>query len=79
MSQLSQVRQSRNQWKHKATQRADDKRYVRKQLTRVKHERDRTTKALKAAPARLRQLESQSQGRAVHHKVDLVFLALQLF
>jgi len=79
MSQLSKVRQSRNQWKHKATQRADDKRYLRKQLTRVTHERDRTTKALKAAQARLRQLESQSQGLAVHHKVDLVFLALQLF
>ncbi len=79
MSQLSKVRHSRNQWKHKATQRADDKRYLRKQLTRVKHERERTTKALKAAQARLRQLESQSQSLAVHHKVDLVFLALQLF
>jgi hypothetical protein len=79
MSQLSKVRHSRNQWKHKARQRADDKRYLRKQLTRVKHERDRTTTALKAAQARRRQLERQRQGLAVHHKVDLVFLALQLF
>src|SRR2546427_7488087 len=79
MSQLSKVRQSRTQWKHKATQRADQNRYQRKQLARVKHERDRTAKACKEAQARLRQLESQSQGLTVQYKVDLVFLALQLF
>src|SRR2546422_9037999 len=78
MSQLSKVRQSRTQWKHKATQRADQDRYRRKQLSRVTTERDRTTKALKEAQARLRQLEAQSQGLAVQNKVDLVFLALQL-
>lgn len=79
MSQLSKVRQSRNQWKHKATQRADHDRYQRKQLHRVKTERDRATKALKETRARLRQLEAQSQGLAVQNKVDLVWLALQLF
>ena len=79
MSQLSKVRHSRTQWKHKATQRADEKRYWRKQLARVKHERDRTTTALKETQARLRHLEAQSQRLAVHQKVDLVFLALQLF
>lgn len=79
MSQLSKVRQSRTQWKHKATQRADQNRSWRKQLARVIQQRDRTTQALKAAQARLRQLEAQSQGLAVLHKVDLVFLALQLF
>jgi len=78
MSQLSKVRQSRNQWKHKATQRAAQDRYLRKQLSRVKTERDRATTALKEAQARLRQLEPQSRGLAVQHKVDLVFLALQL-
>src|SRR5438445_949071 len=79
MSQLSKVRQSRTQWKHKATQRANQNRYQRKQLARVKHERDRTATALKAAQARLRQLESQSQGLVARPKVDVVFLALQLF
>ena len=79
MSQLSKVRQSRTQWKHKATQRADQNRYQRKQLARVKHERDRTAKAFKEAQARLRQLEAQRQGLTVQYKVDLVFLALQLF
>jgi hypothetical protein len=79
MSQLSKVRQSRHQWQHKATQRAEQNRYWRKQLARVKQQRDRTTTALKETQARLRQLEAQSQGLAVQHKVDLVFLALQLF
>jgi hypothetical protein len=79
MSQLSKVRQSRQQWKHKATQRADENRYQRKQLARVKHERDHANTALQEAQARLRQLEAQSQALAVQHKGDLVWLALQLF
>jgi hypothetical protein len=78
MSPLSKVRQSRAQWKHKATRRADQDRYRRKQLARVKHERDRANPALKEARVRLRHLEAQSQGRAVQHKVDLVLVALQL-
>ena len=78
MNQWSKVRHSRTPWKHKATQRANQERYQRTQLARVKHERDRATQALKEAQARLRQLETQSQGRAVRQKVDLVFLALQL-
>jgi hypothetical protein len=79
MSQLSKVRHSRTQWKHKATQRAHQNRYQRKQLARVKHERDRTAIALKEAQARLRQLESQSQGLVVRPRVDVVLWALQLF
>jgi hypothetical protein len=79
MSPLSQVKQSRNQWKHKAIQRANHDRYRRKQLARVTKERDRVTQALKEAQARLRQLEAQHHGLAVPNKVDLVFFALQLF
>jgi hypothetical protein len=79
MSPLSKVRQSRTQWKHKATQRADENRYWRKQLARVKHERDRTAKALQETQACLRHLEAQSQRRAIQSKVDLICLALQLF
>ena len=78
MSQWSKVRQSRHPWKHKATQRADQDRYRRKQLARVKHARDRANTALKEARVRLRPLEAQSQGLAVQHKGDLVFVALQL-
>ena len=73
MRQLSKVRHSRNQWKHTATQRADHDRYRRKQLHRVKTERDRATQALKEPRARLRQLAAQSQGLAVQNQVDLVW------
>lgn len=79
MSPLSKVRHSRNQWKHKATQRANQDRYRRKQLARITNERNRATQALKEAQARLRQLEAHRHGLAVENKVDLVFLALQLF
>src|SRR5947209_377636 len=79
MSQLSKVQHSRNQWKHKAKQRGDRDRYQRKQIARITAERDRATKALKEAQARLRQLESQPQGLVALPKVDVVWLALQLF
>jgi hypothetical protein len=79
MSQLSKVTYSRNQWKHKATQRGDRDRYQRRQIARISAERDRVTTALKEAQARLRQLEAHIQGRVALPKVDLVWLALQLF
>jgi hypothetical protein len=79
MSQLSKVKHSRNQWQHKAKQRGDHNRYQRKQLARITAERDRATTALKAAQARLRQLERQPQELVALPKVDVVFLALQLF
>jgi hypothetical protein len=79
MSQLSKVKHSRNQWKHQAKQRGDCERYPRKQLARLTAERDRATHALKAAQARLRQIESQAQAVAVLPKVDVVWIALQLF
>jgi hypothetical protein len=79
MSQLSKVKHSRDQWKHKAKQRGDRERYQRKQIARLTAERNRATTALKAAQARLRQLESPSQELVALPKVDVVFLALQLF
>ena len=79
MSQLSKVQHSRHQWKHKAKQRGDHNRYQRKQIARLTAERNRATTALKAAQARLRQLESPPQGRVAQPKVDVVLLALQLF
>ena len=79
MSQFSKVKHSRDQWKHKAKQRGDRARYQYKQITRLTAERNRATQALKAARARLRQLESPPQGRVALPKGDVVFLALQLF
>ena len=77
MSQQSKLRQSRNQWKRKAKERAEHNRYLRKELERIRKERDRSQQALKETQERLRQQEAQ--GLVVHHKVDLVWLALQLF
>lgn len=79
MSQLAKVKHSRNQWKHKAKERGDQDRYLRKQLARVKAERDQAKQALKATQTRLRQLESHAQAVAARAKVDVVWLCLQLF
>jgi len=79
MSQLSKVTYSRHQWKDKAKQRGDRERYQRKQLARISAERDRVTKALKEAQGRLRQLEAHMQGLVALPKVDVVWMALQLF
>jgi hypothetical protein len=79
MSQLSKVKQGRKQWKDKAQQRGDQNRYLRKELTRLKAERDQAKGALKESQTRLRQLESQVQSVAVRAKVDVVWLSLRLF
>jgi hypothetical protein len=79
MSQLCTVKHSRNQWKAKAKQRSDHNRYLRKQLARVKAERDQAKQGLKATQSRLRQLESHAQAVAARPKVDVVWLCLQLF
>ncbi len=79
MSQLSKITHSRNQWQAKAKQRSDHHRDLRKQLARVKAERDQAKQDLKATHSRLRQLASQPQAVAVRPQVDVVWLCLQLF
>lgn len=79
MSQRSKLMKSRSQWKSKAGRRGEENRYVRKELVRIKNERDRFRKDLKETRTELQQLKAQSQAPAVQHKVDLVFLVLQLF
>jgi hypothetical protein len=79
MSQFSKVNHSRHQWKGKAMQRGDVNRYLRKELARVKTERDQAKRDLKETRDRLRQLESQIEAVTVRPKVDLVWLALRLF
>ena len=79
MSQQSKLSQSRQQWKRKAKERAEHNRYLRKERARIRHERDRSQHALKETQDRLRQYEAQAQGLVIHHKVDLVWLALRLF
>jgi hypothetical protein len=79
MSQFSKRHHSRDQWKHKAKQRGERERYQRKQNARLRAERDQATKALKETQVRLRQLEAQRHGLATVPKVDVVYVALQLF
>ena len=79
MSQFSKVNHSRNQWKGKAKQRGDDNRYLRKQIARLKAERNQAKQELKDTQARLHQLESQVRTGARRPKVDGVWLALRLF
>ena len=79
MSQLSKLKHSRDQWKHKATQRGERERYQRTQTARIRAERDRATQALKETQARLRQLEVRRHGLAPRPKVDVGYLALHLF
>ncbi len=79
MSSQSKLRQSRACWKGKAGARGQENRYLRKELIRIKQERDRFKREAKAAKSQLQQREQQDQRPAVSGKVDVVFLALQLF
>ena len=79
MSPQSKLKQSREQWKQKAACRAEKNRYQSKELARVKADRDKFKKGLKESRARVHQLESPSRVVVIQSKVDLVFLALQLF
>src|SRR2546430_17592702 len=75
MSQQSKLRQSRHQWKQQAKERAEQNRYLRKELERIRKERDRTKQALKEANKQLRQKEA----RPTHLKAHRVWLTLTLF
>jgi hypothetical protein len=79
MSQCSKMKHSRTQWKEKAKQRGKGERYERREKARMKAERDRLPHALKASEARVHALEAQLNGLATRPKVDVVYLALQLF
>jgi len=76
MSRESKLRLSRDQWKAKAVIRANKERYLRKENNRIKKERDQYKKSLKDAE---KQLELNLNIPVISEKVDLVYLALQLF
>jgi hypothetical protein len=75
MSQSSKLRHSRQQWKQKAKERAEQNRYLRKEIARLRHERDLAKEALKAAKTQLRQKEARPTTLKAHR----VWLALTLF
>ena len=79
MSSPYKVKQSRQRWKQKATSRADDNRYLRKELERLKRERDAYKKRAKQAEAQLSAQRQQHPVPALDKKVDLVQVTLELF
>ncbi len=79
MSSASKLKQSRAQWKHKASGRGDDKRYLRKELRRVKTERDTYKQRAQQAERQLKAPAPPDKRPASRSKADLVFLALELF
>ena len=79
MSSLHKIKQSRTLWKQKAQSRADDNRYLRKELRRVNRARDHYKTRASQAQAQRKAQRRQPQLPAIHGKVALVFLALELF
>ena len=79
MSQLSKMRQSREQWKSKAKRRGQEQRDQRKAEARLRARYAQVRETLKATEARVRQLEAQLQGLVTRPKGQVVHLALQLF
>ena len=79
MSAASKVKTSRQHWKQKAKSRADDNRYLRKELARLKREREAYKKRAKQAEAELRRKRSDAAAPAISTKADLVEITLGLF
>ena len=75
MSQPSTLRQSRQQWKHQAKERAEQNRDLRKALERLRNERDRAKQALQETHKQRRQQEA----RPTHLKAHRVWLPLTFF
>jgi hypothetical protein len=75
MSQQSKLRQRRYQWKQKAKERAEHNRYLRKELERLRKERDRAKQALKEA----KDPQRQKAVSPANLKAQRVWRALSLF
>lgn len=74
MSAASKVKHSRQRWKQKAERRAEANRYLRKELERLKRERDAYKQHAKQAEAKLRCQPTGVLRPAIESKVDLVHL-----
>lgn len=79
MSKFSKMRGSRNNWKGKAVERADEVRYVRKENNRLRKDRDKYKNIAKEAEQKLKELQGVAMLPSVSDKSVLVFLVLQLF
>jgi hypothetical protein len=79
MNRVAQLERSRACWKSKAVERGRRERYRERETTRIKREREHYKRVAKDALATVEQLERQRHTPALCGKVDLVYMALQLF
>jgi hypothetical protein len=79
MSALSKVKQSRARWKQKASRRGEENRYLRKELRRIKTDRDTYQQRAQQAESGGNAQPQPDTRPATLGKPELVFLALQLF
>lgn len=78
MSVKSKLKQSRNKWKAKSIKHGKNVRYQRREIIRIKKERDRYKKEARKAKIQLEQ-ELRENTPQVRNKENLVYIALQLF
>ncbi|MBF0186101.1 MAG: hypothetical protein HQM06_17165 [Magnetococcales bacterium] len=79
MSQQSKLKASRDKWHSKASQRATENRYLRKQIARIRAERNHYRNEFKKDQRLLLQQTTRHSGVTCLPKVDLVLLAITLF
>jgi len=79
MSQRSKLIKSRREWKEKAVRRADENRQLRKEVNRVKKERNQYKERAKKAEKALEEREDDPGPPAARDKATIVLLALRLF
>mgnify|MGYP003990468413 CR=1 FL=1 len=77
------MKRKRDCWKEKAVTSKKTLRYQRKEKHRIKRERNQYKSDLQESNKIISKLERKLRGKdgvlVIDHKVDLVFLALQLF
>lgn len=78
MSVKSKLKQSRNKWKVKSIKHGKNVHYQRREILRIKKERDRYKKEARKAKIELEQ-EVRANTPQVRNKENLVYIALQLF
>jgi len=78
MSVKSKLKQSRNKWKAKSIRHGKNVRYQRREILRIKKERDRYKKEARKTKIQIEQ-ELKGNTPQVRNKENLAYIALQLF
>lgn len=78
MSVISKLKHSRTNWKSKSRKYGKKARYLERQISRIKKERNAYKKAVRKIKKQLEQ-EIKNNTRHVENKEELIYVALQLF